>query len=113
MPYTQVPPKYLLASAPAVALILARLAAGKPQRIKRCVIGGAVVAGTALGVLILRADSRLAETGRRAAKELIAPRVAAGERVWSAGYWGFEWYGEKAGALTLAPRPPSPRPEIC
>jgi hypothetical protein len=38
--------------------------------------------GTAYSCLLLRADADFAEYGRRAAAELIAPHVAAGEKVW-------------------------------
>jgi hypothetical protein len=61
-----------------------------------------------LGVAVLRADEVFAGLGRRAAAEWIAPRTAAGEKVWFAGHWGFQWYAEKAGARCLTRTPPYP-----
>jgi hypothetical protein len=63
-----------------------------------------------LGVAILRADARLGELGRRAAAELVAPRVAAGQRVWFQGHWGFQWYAEEAGAQAATLVAPFPEP---
>jgi hypothetical protein len=67
-------------------------------------------AGLVLGLLIVSADARFADLGRRAAAELIAPRVAQGQRVWFAGHWGFQWYAEQAGARILTLAPPDPQP---
>jgi hypothetical protein len=61
-------------------------------------------------VLILRADARFADVGRRVAAEVIAPRVKRGEHVWFAGHWGFQWYAERAGARCLTSTPPYPAP---
>ncbi len=66
------------------------------------------VAGCALGFAILRADAAFADVGRRAAAELIAPRIAAGERVWFLGRWGFQWYAERAGARPVTLTAPFP-----
>jgi len=49
--------------------------------------------------------------GREAAATLVAPRTAAGERVWYAGSWGLHWYAEAAGArplLAAGPGEPAP-----
>ncbi len=46
--------------------------------------------------------------GRRVATELITPRIASGKRVWCSGHWGFQWYAEKAGAMSLSGTPPFP-----
>jgi hypothetical protein len=106
--YIHFAPKYVLPALPAVAILashgLDRLAW------RRSSLALATVAGTVLGVLILRADAAMAGTGRAAAAELIRPRVEAGERVWFAGHWGFHWYAEAAGAQALAFEPPFPAP---
>jgi hypothetical protein len=34
--------------------------------------------------------------------------VAAGERVWFLGHWGFQWYAEQAGATPITVTPPLP-----
>jgi hypothetical protein len=103
LPYVHLPSKYLVASAPAVAILVA-------LRIRRSVLAASVAAGALLGVLILQADARLAGLWRSGAAELIAPRVRAGERVWFAGSWGFYWYAERAGARPLSWTPPLPQP---
>jgi hypothetical protein len=71
-------------------------------------LSGVVALGLGLGVAILRADAALAEVGRRATAELIEPRVAAGQRVWFVGHWGFQWYAENAGARPVTLTPPYP-----
>jgi hypothetical protein len=62
-----------------------------------------------LAVLILRADARFADLGRRAAAELIPTSGASAATVWFDGHWGFQWYAEKAGARPLTVEPPHPR----
>jgi hypothetical protein len=96
----------LLPALPAAAI----LAAYGIDRLtsRRSVLALATGAGATLGVLILRADARLAGSGRAAAAQLIRPRTQAGERVWFAGHWGYHWYAEAAGALPLSIDPPFP-----
>jgi hypothetical protein len=105
--YDHLPSKYLIASAPAVALLVARLGVAGGGR-ARLGAAAAVVAGVALSLLVLVADARSADVGRRAARELIAPRVARGERVWVNAGWAFVWYGMRAGAIPMADTPPYP-----
>jgi hypothetical protein len=102
------PSKYLVPSAPAAAIVVARRAMQTSPRLARALIGATVAAGLALGVLVIRADAAFADLGRRAAAELIVPSVAAGHNVWFAGHWGFQWYAEKAGARCLTETPPLP-----
>lgn len=109
VPYTHMAAKYLIASAPAAALLAARALAREPQSRSRIIAGATVALGLVLGILIIRADAALADSGRRAARELIAPRVARGEQVWFAGHWGYQWYAQKAGARCLTTTPPYPR----
>jgi hypothetical protein len=75
---------------------------------RRLILPLAATAGLALALLIMRADARFAALGRRAAAELIAPRVRAGAHVWFAGSWGFHHYAERAGARCLSRTPPQP-----
>jgi len=105
--YVHLPSKYLLASAPAAAILVAR-AMAKAPRLGRPLLAATTAAGVLLGIAILRADSAFAGMGRTAARALIAPRVAAGQRVWYAGHWGFQWYAERAGARFFPVRPPLP-----
>jgi 4-amino-4-deoxy-L-arabinose transferase-like glycosyltransferase len=107
-PYAHLPSKYLLASAPAVALLVAREMAVRRRMVARIVLGATVTLGVMLGIGILRADAAFAGLGRRAAVELIAPNVASGHRVWFAGHWGFQWYAENAGGRILTLTPPYP-----
>jgi hypothetical protein len=104
--YVQIAPKYLLPALPAAAILAAygldRLA------LRRTVLALLTAAGAMLGILILRADTRMAGSAREAAARLILPRVEAGERVWFAGHWGFHWYAEAAGAVPLTLDPPFP-----
>jgi 4-amino-4-deoxy-L-arabinose transferase-like glycosyltransferase len=104
--YVQIAPKYLLPVLPAAAILAAygldRLAS------RTCILAVLAGLGAVLGVLILRADARMAEAGRTAAAQLIRPRVQAGERVWFAGHWGFHWYAERAGGIPLTVHPPFP-----
>jgi hypothetical protein len=106
--YVHLPSKYLLASAPAAALLVARALAERSTATARWIVPVTAVAGIALGVAILRADAAFAGLGRRAAAELVAPNVAAGRRVWFVGNWGFQWYAERAGGLTVSLAEPSP-----
>jgi hypothetical protein len=108
--YDQFPIKYLLAAMPAIILILVRALSTLPRRRELAVYSAIVLACTAYSCVILRADADDAEYGRRAAGELIAPRVAAGERVWFSGQLGFYWYAQQAGATVTNPSKPGPNP---
>ncbi len=107
-PYAHLPAKYLLASAPAAAILVAREISTHDGLIQRVALGVTCTLGVALGIAILQADATFAGLGRRAAAELIAPHVAAGQRVWFAGHWGFQWYAERAGARPVTLTPPYP-----
>jgi hypothetical protein len=108
--YVHMSAKYFVPSAPAIALLVALAAREVPERWARVVLCAGVVGGLVFGLLIVSADARYADLGRRAAAELIAPRVAQGQQVWFAGHWGFQWYAEQAGARVLADDPPHPQP---
>jgi hypothetical protein len=107
--YVQLPSRYLIASAPAAAILLALLAkrSSPGPRFMRWV---AVSAGVVLSLLIIAADAEFASIGRRVAADQIAPRVAKGIRVWINSEWGFQWYALKAGATPLSKQPPYPSP---
>lgn len=104
--YVQIAPKYLLPALPAAAILAAH---GLERMVSRTrVLALLACMGTALGVLILMADARMAGTARAAAAHLIRPRVEAGQRVWYSGHWGYHWYAEAAGAMPLTVDPPFP-----
>ena len=105
--YLHLPSKFLLASAPAAAILLARAMAERPK-VGIAVMVVTVALGISLGVGILRADSAFSGFGRTAASTLISPAVATGHRVWYVGHWGFQWYAEKAGARYFTITPPYP-----
>ncbi len=107
--YVQLPSKYLVGSAPAVALILARLY-GRSCAGRRFFTSIAVASGVVLSLLIIAADARFASFGKIIASQQIAPRVAKGIRVWENGEWGFEWYALKARAIPVANQAPYPAP---
>jgi hypothetical protein len=107
-PYFQVPSKYLLASAPAAALLIASEMSRRGDRVAKAVLAGTCVLGLGLGVAILRADAAFAGLGRRAAAALIGPQVAAGRNVWFTAHWGFQWYAERAGGRIVTLTPPYP-----
>jgi hypothetical protein len=108
-PYSHLPAKYLLASAPAAAILVARELSVTGGAWPRWVLAVTCALGLVLGVAILRADERFAGLSRQAAATLIAPQVKAGHRVWFGGHWGFQWYAEKAGARILTTTPPYPQ----
>lgn len=108
--YFHFPLKYLMPVLPAIILIMIRLLS--PLRQARAFLAYTVIAASCAGysVLLLRADADFAEYGRRASAELIAPRVASGEKVWFSGQWGFYWYAQQAGARVSKPGQPGPNP---
>jgi hypothetical protein len=99
LPYIHFPVKYLVPCAPAAALLIADLLPA--LRWRKAALCGIVAAGAIYGGMVLRADAQFAEMPREAAKRLIAPHVAAGERVWVSSQWGLYWYAQKAGAQVL------------
>lgn len=103
--YMHHPSKYDIAASPAVALLVTRhLRQCAPSR-RRMIAIVVLVAGSALGLAIISADATLAGLGRSAAAQLIVPAVQRGERVFSAGHWGYQWYAQKAGAEQLTRSP--------
>lgn len=107
--YTHMPMKYMVGVMPAVILILLRALEELPRARAMTICRSVVVVCVAFSCVLLRADADFAEYGRRAAAELIAPRVRAGERVWyGAGQWGFYWYAREAGARVSVPGEPGP-----
>jgi hypothetical protein len=107
VPYIHFPSKYLIPSAPAAAILLAR-ELSRHGRLARPVLATSLALGVTLGVAILRADSAFAEVGRTVARTIIQPQVAAGRHVWFVGHWGFQWYAEQAGARFFSISPPYP-----
>jgi hypothetical protein len=105
--YVHLPAKYLLASAPAAAILVARAMVASP-RLARPTLILATTASAILGVAILQADAAYANVARSAVRSLITPETARGQRVWYAGHWGFQWYAEEAGARYFSIEPPFP-----
>jgi hypothetical protein len=108
--YLHFPIKYMVPVLPAIVLILIRVLSplSKPRALAAYAV--LVFACAGFSLLLLKADADFAEYGRRAAAELIAPRVAAGEKVWYGGQWGFYWYAQEAGARISKPGEPGPNP---
>jgi hypothetical protein len=99
LPNVQLPVKYLVACAPAAALLIVDVS--QSFRWRKAALGGIVAAEVIVASMVLHSDAKLAEMGREAAARLIRPHVAAGHRVWFASQWGFYWYALKAGARPL------------
>ena len=108
--YVHLPCKLLLVSAPAAALLTARLIDRADARLPMAVAGALVAAGATLGVLIVLADSEFTDAGRRAAKLIVQPAVRAGVPVRFYGAWGAQWYAMQAGAEVAAESDPDPEP---
>lgn len=100
----------MVAVLPAIVLILIRILSplSKPRAL--AAYGALVFACAGFSLVLLRVDADFADYGRRAAAELIAPRVAAGEKVWYGGQWGFYWYAQEAGAKISKPGESGPNP---
>lgn len=101
--YVHVPIKYLAASGPAVAILMAKLLESDRRRFAVVAMSAFLVASATLSWLIVKADGEFAESARRVSAEVIAPRVGSGQRVWCAGEWGFYWYAQEAGARVSRP----------
>jgi 4-amino-4-deoxy-L-arabinose transferase-like glycosyltransferase len=97
--YSHLPPKYLVPTAPAMAVLIVR-SVGRMSSPCRKRLGMVCVLGLSLGLLIIHADATQAWMGKRGG-ELVARQVARGKRVWFDGTWGFQWYATKAGARPL------------
>jgi hypothetical protein len=108
--YVQLPPKVLVPSAPAMALLAARQLQpdGPVNRGYPLLIVPAVL-GLLLGVLIIRADTALGEVGQAGGRRVAEYRHRGG-RIWMDGHWGFQWYAMRAGAEPMANTPPYPMP---
>jgi 4-amino-4-deoxy-L-arabinose transferase-like glycosyltransferase len=108
--YTHFPIKYMVIVLPAIVLILIRILSRLPRSRELSAYGALVFACAGFSCVLLRADADFAEYGRKASAELIAPHVAAGEKVWYGGQWGFYWYAQEAGAKISKPGEPGPNP---
>ena len=96
------PVRNFLPALPALAIVLANALADVPFLARRAgerVLAAALVAGAALGVLLLRADTEFADEARAGASALV--RAHAGRPVWFEGHWGFQYYAEAEGAHAL------------
>ena len=108
--YLHLPLKYLVPVMPAIVLLVLRATATLRWKRTQAVYGIVVMVCACYSLLLLRADADFAGYSRRAVAELIAPRVAAGEKVWYSGEWGFYWYADKAGAQIVKPGEREPKP---
>jgi hypothetical protein len=107
--YHHLPVKYLVPSAPAMALIIANKLDLSNRRRTIYLMAPVLSACLILSMLIIRADAAQAEIGRRGGA-LIREKVAEypGRKIWLDGAWGFQWYGMKAGAVPVTTTPPFP-----
>ena len=108
--YAHLPMKYVLPCIPAVILLCFRLLDGVSLQFARAAAVALILAGTGYSLLILHSDAEFADFGRDSLVRLIAPHVAAGEKVWFPGqYWSY-WYAPLAGATLTYPGGPQPKP---
>ena len=108
--YDHLPVKYLVPSAPAMAILLVRRYRERaPQRLATVVLLSAAV-GLVISVLVLRADASLAAIGRRGGQVVAWLRKNDPQKtVWMDGAWGFQWYAVAAGARPMTQTPPYPQ----
>ena len=106
--YPMLVSKYLVASAPAMAVLMAKNAYAEqsslfaPRLAQLLVVGG-----LAFGWLIAKADADFADIGRQAG-QIAREEIQRGERVWYDGGLGFAWYAYRAGARPVAAFEPQP-----
>ena len=108
--YVQYPVKYMVGVLPAIVLILLRILSTLPRPRQLSVYGAVVLACGAYSCLLVKADADFTECRTRAVAELIAPHLAAGEKVWYGGFLGYYWYAQEAGAVVSKPGEPGPNP---
>lgn len=108
--YDHLPVKYLVPSAPAMGILLVRRYRERaPLRLQPVALLSAGV-GMLITVLVLRAESTLAEIGRRGGQVVTWLRQNdPSATVWMDGAWGFQWYAVQAGARPLTQAPPFPK----
>ena len=68
------------------------------------------VAAAVVSLILVKSDYDLAGTGRQAARQLVERNQKAGQTLWFAGHWGFQYYMEKLGAKPLDARKPEMQP---
>jgi hypothetical protein len=105
------PVRSFLPALPAVAITLARALEGVPFLARpsgRLALAACLAAGGVFGVLLLRADTEVAEEARSSATALVQAHQPA--RVWFEGHWGFQHYAEAAGARALDRDHPGAQP---
>jgi hypothetical protein len=108
--YAHLPMKYVLPCIPAVILLCFRLLDGVSLQFARGAAFALILAGTGYSLVILHSDAEFADFGRDSLVRLIAPHVAAGEKVWFPGqYWSY-WYAPLDGATLTYPGGPQPKP---
>lgn len=110
IPYVHLPIKYLVASMPAIILLLAQESQRISPSLRQTGAGLLIAAGLVFSTALLRADYRFAELELQAARQLITPYISNGQKVWWAGQWGFYWYASNAGANLVKPAEPEPQP---
>jgi hypothetical protein len=106
--YPMLVSKYLVASAPAMAVLMVRNAYAEPSSPFAPKLAQLLVVwGVAFGWLIAKADADFADIGRQAG-QIAREQIQRGERVWYDGGLGFAWYAYRAGARPVAAFKPQP-----
>jgi hypothetical protein len=96
--------------APAAGMLLARRLERSGLGLSRGLLLGAFLPALALALLPARADYRLANSARSAARQVMERHGPEPGQVWFLGHWGFQYYMEQLGGrpvdvrdLELAP----------
>lgn len=68
------------------------------------------LAAAAVSLVVVKADYDLADSNRRAARQLAQEYKKAGHTLWFGGHWGFQYYMENLGAKPIEARRPEMKP---
>jgi len=94
--YVHLPSKHLVLLAPAGVLLIVIWSRPWKAGVRTAAAGIVCGGGLLLSLLIMSADARLVDLGRRAAGNFVAPHVEAGARVYYSCDWS-SWYARSAG----------------
>ena len=103
--YWSVNARSILPLLPASSILLARrldrhLARGTAVE-RPFALAAGLAASALLALGVASADTALARSAQSAAHGFVRERIAAGERVWFLGHWGFQYYAEPLGAVPI------------
>jgi 4-amino-4-deoxy-L-arabinose transferase-like glycosyltransferase len=95
--------------APALGILIARRSErnqGAFSKLRPVWLAWPVFAAAVVGLILVKADYNLANSGRRAAQSLVKEHSHPEKQLWFAGHWGFQYYMELYGAKPVDSRKP-------